>query len=65
MLLNIKISVEQDEERSKEWLVNTDPVNFNTSLLIIHFSAIETLICHKEIEFNRVYFLRFRKNYDK
>ena len=62
MLLNIKISVEQDEEHSKEWLANTD---FNTSLLIIHFSAVETLICHKEIEFNRVYFLRFRKNYDK
>ena len=40
-----------------------DPFYFDTLLLIIYLSAIETLICHKEIEFNRVYFLRFCTKY--
>ena len=39
-------------------------VYFNTALLIIYVSAIETPICHREIKFNRVYFLRFCSKYD-
>ena len=34
------------------------------SLLIIYLSAIETLICHTEIEVDRVYFLPFCTKYD-
>ena len=41
-----------------------NPVYFNTPLLITHLSAIETRICHKRFEFNRVYFLRFCTNYN-
>ena len=36
-----------------------NPLCFNILLLIIYFTAIETIICHTEIEVNRVYFLRF------
>ena len=36
-----------------------NPVYFNTPLLIVYLSAIKTLICHREIEFNRVFFLWF------
>ena len=36
----------------------------NTPSLIIYLSAIETPICHREIEFNRVYILRFSTKYD-
>ena len=37
-----------------------NPVCFSTPLLIrIHLSGIETLICHKGIEFDRVCFLCF------
>ena len=36
---------------------------FDTQLLIIYLSGIETLICHGEIEFNSVYFLRFCTKY--
>ena len=39
------------------------PVYFNTPLLFIYMSGIEALICHGEIEFNRVYFLRFCTKY--
>ena len=38
-------------------------INFNISLLIIYLSAIETLICHTEIEVDRVYFHRFCTKY--
>ena len=41
----------------------TNSIHFNTPLLIIYLSAIETLICHREIELDRVYFLRFCTNY--
>ena len=39
----------------------SNPVYFNTLSLIICFSAIETLICQREIECNTVYFLWFCK----
>ena len=35
-------------------------IQFNTLLLIKYLSAIDTLTCHREIEFNMVYFLRIR-----
>ena len=38
-------------------------VYFNILLLIIVLCAIETLICHTEIEVNRVYILRYCKKY--
>ena len=41
-----------------------DPVYFNTPLLIIYLSAIETLTCQREIDFNGVYFLWFWTKYD-
>ena len=37
---------------------------FKTMLLIKYLSAIETLICHREIEFNSVYCLRIITIYD-
>ena len=37
---------------------------FHTPLLIIILSAIETLICQIDIEFNKVYFLRFCTKYN-
>ena len=37
---------------------------FYTPLLIICLSAIETLVCHRKIEFDTVYFLRFCTKYD-
>ena len=40
------------------------PVYFNISLLSIYLSAIKTLICHTEIEVDRVYFLWFCSKYD-
>ena len=30
------------------------PVNFNTTLLIVYLSVIETVICQIELKFNRV-----------
>ena len=39
------------------------PVYFDTPFLIIWFSGIDKLICHGEIEFNRVYFLRLCTKY--
>ena len=44
----------------KECIPMIDPqIQFlNTPLLIIYLSAIETLISHREIDYNRVYFLR-------
>ena len=33
----------------------SNPVYFNTPLLIIYLSAMETLICHTEIDANRVF----------
>ena len=39
-------------------------IYLNNPLLIIYLSAIETLICHTEIEVNRIYFLRFCTKYD-
>ena len=42
-----------------------NPFYFYTPLLIIYFSAIETLICHTEIEVDRVYFLQFYTKYDR
>ena len=40
-----------------------NPVYFKIHLIIIYLSAIETLICHTEIEVNRVYFLQFCTKY--
>ena len=37
---------------------------FNTLMIILYLSAIETLICYRDIEFNSVYFLRFCTKYD-
>ena len=42
----------------------TNPVYFNTPLLIIYLNTTEALICHTKIEFNRVYFLRLCTKYD-
>ena len=42
----------------------SNPVYFNTLLLIIYLSAIEMPICHKEIEFHRVQLFRFFTKYD-
>ena len=39
-------------------------VYFNTIMLILYLSAIETLICYTEIELKRVYFLRFCTKYE-
>ena len=36
------------------------PAYFNILLLVTYLRAIESLICHRIIEFNRDYFLRFR-----
>ena len=41
-----------------------NPIHFNTPLLIIYLSSIETLICHRDIEFDRLHFLQFCTNYD-
>ena len=41
-----------------------NPVYFKSPLLIICLSAIETLSCLEQIEFNRVSFLRFCTKYD-
>ena len=35
------------------------------TMVIMYLSAIETLICHSDIEFNRVYFLLFGTKYVK
>ena len=40
-----------------------NPIKFNIPLFIIYLCAIETPICHKEIEVNRAYFLRFCTKY--
>ena len=40
-----------------------DSVHFDTLLLMIYSSDIETLIGHGEIEFYRIYFLRFCTKY--
>ena len=62
MLLWIKmLSIKKKEEYFYDRCTNR--VYFNTPLLILYLSAIETLICHTEIEFNRVYFLRFCTKY--
>ena len=39
-------------------------VYFNTPLFIMYLGVIEKLICYREIEFHRVYFLRFCTKYD-
>ena len=51
-------------KEKKEYSYNQCPylASFNTPFLMIHLSASETLICHKEIEFNGVYFLGFARN---
>ena len=36
----------------------------NTALYVTYLSAIETLICHREIVFNRFYFFRLCTNHD-
>ena len=41
-----------------------NPVYVKIPWLVTHLSAIETLIYHREIEFDRVYFLRFCTNFD-
>ena len=41
-----------------------NPVYFNIPFLIVYLSAIKTLTCHQEIEFNRVDFLWFCTNYE-
>ena len=41
-----------------------NPVYFNTLFLIMHLSAIETLICQREIHFDSIHFLRFCTKYD-
>ena len=41
-----------------------NPGYFNTQIFIVYLRAIEKLICHRENEFNRVFFLRFCTNYD-
>ena len=40
-----------------------NPVYFNSPLLMLSLSAIETPSCPTEIEFNRVYFIRFCTTY--
>ena len=40
-----------------------NPIYFNIPLLIIYLSAFKTLICHTDIDVNRIYFLRFCTKY--
>ena len=40
-----------------------NPIYFDAPSMIIYLVAIETLICHSEIKFNRVYFLWFGTKY--